>query len=168
MSGALPQKETQARQGVVWAFLVGYIAIQLLVPFRHFLYPGNVHWSEEGQRFSWHMMVHHKDAAARYYAKDATGEVWVVDHTEYLTPRQARNFADRPDMCLQLAHHLAADLESKGHEDVEIHLLNKSTFNSREWQAMIDFKVDLAKEPRNLWPAEWIMLREELEPEPSE
>ncbi len=41
-------------------FLMFYLALQLLIPLRHFLYPGNVHWTEEGHRFSWHMKLRNK------------------------------------------------------------------------------------------------------------
>ena len=39
-----------------------YLAIQVLVPLRSFLYPGNVLWTNEGERFSWRMMLREKRA----------------------------------------------------------------------------------------------------------
>src|SRR6185436_43885 len=35
--------------------LAAYLAVQILFPLRHYLYPGNVSWTEEGHNFSWHM-----------------------------------------------------------------------------------------------------------------
>ncbi len=48
---------------VVPAFLAFWVAFQTLVPLRHWLYPGNVSWTEEGHRFSWHMKLRSKTAS---------------------------------------------------------------------------------------------------------
>ncbi|MCI0746752.1 MAG: HTTM domain-containing protein [Verrucomicrobia subdivision 3 bacterium] len=45
---------------VAISLISAYLAIQLLVPLRHLLYPGSVHWTEEGHRFSWHMKLRDK------------------------------------------------------------------------------------------------------------
>ena len=37
-----------------------YIFIQFLFPLRHFLYPGNVSWTEEGHKFAWQMKLRDK------------------------------------------------------------------------------------------------------------
>ncbi|MCA9068216.1 MAG: HTTM domain-containing protein, partial [Planctomycetaceae bacterium] len=58
----------QSTQKFVWTWqkklvVVGlglWVAVQLLIPFRHLLYPGNVSWTEEGHRFSWHMKLRSK------------------------------------------------------------------------------------------------------------
>lgn len=42
------------------ALLSLWVAFQVLVPFRHLLYPGNVSWTEEGHRFAWHMKLRSK------------------------------------------------------------------------------------------------------------
>ncbi len=34
-----------------------YFIFQILLPLRHWTYPGNVNWTEEGHRLSWHMML---------------------------------------------------------------------------------------------------------------
>jgi len=46
--------------GLVTVGLVSWLAVQLLLPLRHWLYPGNVDWTEEGHRFSWQMMLRDK------------------------------------------------------------------------------------------------------------
>jgi vitamin K-dependent gamma-carboxylase len=50
------------RQKIVLALLGLWVAFQTLVPFRHWLYPDNVSWTEEGHRFSWHMKLRSKVA----------------------------------------------------------------------------------------------------------
>lgn len=53
-----------------------WVAFQCLMPFRHWLYPGNVSWTEEGHRFSWHMKLRDKQPY-QFYAEIpvATGEI---------------------------------------------------------------------------------------------
>jgi hypothetical protein len=55
-------------------FLMLFIAAQLLIPFRYVLYPGDLFWNEEGFRFSWRVMLMHKEGYATFYLHDkATG-----------------------------------------------------------------------------------------------
>ena len=85
-----------------------YLAFQFLVPLRHFLYPGNVNWTEEGHRFSWHMLLRTKRGFAHFYAYDpTTGLTYRLDPLGYLSYEQARDLAGHPDMILQFAHFLA-------------------------------------------------------------
>ena len=37
---------------VMVGFVGLYLALQILIPLRHWLYPGEVSWTEEGHRFS--------------------------------------------------------------------------------------------------------------------
>jgi hypothetical protein len=57
----------------VKCFLLVYVAMQLLVPFRHWLYPGNVNWTLEGHQFSWRMMLNEEDVIMRMHVNGKTG-----------------------------------------------------------------------------------------------
>ena len=59
--GPLSGAERGSSSRVVLAFLAVYVAVQLLVPLRHLLYPGDVAWTEEGHRFSWRMRLREKE-----------------------------------------------------------------------------------------------------------
>ena len=147
-----------SRRGVTEAILVSYVAIQLFVPFRHFLYPGNVHWTEEGIQFSWHMMLRQKNAATRFYVKDlSSGETWLADQREYLTERQLKMLDGKPDLCIQFVHFLVGELKKEGHEEVEIRVRCISSLNSRRPQDLYDGAFVLSREPRTLGHAEWIL-----------
>ena len=63
----------------------------------------------------------------------------------------------RPDMILQFAHHLAALWESEGYEGIEVRTRVMASLNGRPRQLLIDPDVDLAREPRSLLPASWIV-----------
>lgn len=140
------------------ALLGGYLALQLLIPFRHLLYPGDVSWTEEGHRFSWHMMLRDKDADVRFFATDPVSKrTWGVDPREYLTRRQLGKMGTRPDMILQFSHYLAGELRKEGYEQIEIRARVIASLNGRQPQPLIDSSVDLAAQPRTLLPAAWIV-----------
>ena len=48
------------------AALATYLALQTLLPLRHWLYLGNVSWTEEGHRYAWHMKLRDKDCTATF------------------------------------------------------------------------------------------------------
>ncbi len=156
------------RQRAALAVLGGYLAVQLLVPLRHLLYPGNVSWTEEGHRFSWHMKLRDKDTEALFEIRDLdTGTTRTVSPQERLSRRQAEEMPDRPDMILQFAHLLAAEEGRQGHANVEVRARVMASLNGRPPQPLVDPEVDLAREPRTLLPARWIVpLREPLPDRP--
>lgn len=126
----------------IWAF------IQLIVPFRHWLYPGNIIWTNEGYHFAWHMKLTTYQGFIRFLVTDAKGErIWPVESTDYLTPRQATAMPARPEMILQLAHHIAEDFKRKGHPDVRVRVQAEVSLNGRRPQWLIDPDVDLTEYP---------------------
>jgi vitamin K-dependent gamma-carboxylase len=65
--------------------------------------------------------------------------------------------AKRPDMILQFAHYLAERWKpDKGIGNVAVRVVSKVSRNGREYAPMIDRKVDLAKQQRNLKHTQWI------------
>lgn len=136
--------------------LSAYVAIQLLVPLRHHLYPGSVHWTEEGHRFAWQMKLRDKQGSAVFTAIDrGSGERRALDPTVLVSSEQLREASLRPDMILQLAHRLAERERAAGH-DVEIRARARVSLNGRPAEDLIDPRRDLATVPRNLGAADWI------------
>ena len=147
---------TQKR--VVAGFMVVFFAFQFLFPFRHFLYPGVVHWTEEGHMYSWHMKLRSKGGRARFVIKDPdSGREFQIDPDDYLNGRQERKMSTRPDMILQFAHWLRDNYREQGMENVEVYALVTASLNGRERQDLIDPTVNLAKVEWSLWPADWIV-----------
>ncbi|WAS97231.1 HTTM domain-containing protein [Nannocystis punicea] len=148
----------QPRQRLILALLGVYCGFQLLFPLRHWLYPGDVAWTEEGHKFSWRMKLRDKESKVRFLATDPHEErTWEVDARQYLTSWQRSEMSGRPEMILQFAHHLAADLRAQGHEDIQIRAIASVSLNGRPRQLMIDPDVDLVKQPHSIWPAPWIL-----------
>lgn len=145
-------------QRITISLLGVYLAVQLLVPLRHHLYPGNVNWTEEGHRLSWHMKLRNKEAQLEFAVTNpATGEVWIVDPYDTLPAWQAGKMATHPDMILQFSHYLADEFRRHGHSGVEVRAHAVASLNGRRPQRLIDPSVDLAREPRSLRPASWIV-----------
>jgi vitamin K-dependent gamma-carboxylase len=150
------------RQWVIASLLGAYLLVQLLVPLRHFLYPGSVTWTQEGQRFAWHMKLYHVEGEALLYATDPmSGRTWEIDPGDYLTPLQYRFLVRHPDMLLQFAHYTAEELRAQGYEGIEIRADVVASLNRRYHQPLVDPTVDLAQQPRTLAPAPWIVPLEE-------
>ena len=146
------------RQHAALVLFALYLIVQCLVPLRHYLYPGNVSWTEDGHRFAWHMKLRDKDASALFVVTDPSGEeAWVVDPSDHLRSWQEDEMSSRPDMILQFAHYLADEMRKVGHVQVEVRAIVEASLNGREPQLLIDPTVDLAREPRTLKPASWIV-----------
>lgn len=134
-----------------------YLAWQVLFPLRHWLYPGDVAWTEEGHKFAWRMKLRDKQGSVRFYAHDpTTRETVKIDPRPHLERWQHDEMATRPEMILQFAHHLADHLRAQGRDNLEIHVVAWTSLNGRRRQLLIDPDVDLAAARPSLWPAPWI------------
>jgi hypothetical protein len=142
-----------------------FLAVQVIAPFRHLLYPGNVHWTEEGHRFSWHMKLRDKSAETLVVAARSPdgGRSIPIEPRTYVTENQLDEMATRPDMIQQLARHVADDLERRGLGRMAVHVRAEVSLNGRPPQPMIDPRADLASVPRDLRHASWIL---PLRPDP--
>ena len=143
-----------------------YLAIQLVVPFRHWLYPGNTAWTDQGDRFAWRMMLVSKVGDISFVVRDpATGQTWDVDPDDYLIPSQRSDIVSQPDMILQFSHYLADLWAADGYEDVEVRAISSVSLNGRDPYPIVDPTVDLAAEELTPFNASWITSIEEMERE---
>lgn len=147
-----------ARSQVVTLGLVAtYVAWQLLFPLRHWLYPGDVAWTEEGHKFAWRMKLRSKNGSVDFYATNPdTGNTWRLDAKRRLTWWQLDEMCGRPEMILQFAHVLADELRKKGKPRIEIRAVARVSLNDRSRQLLIFPDVDLAAVQPSLLPARWI------------
>lgn len=140
-------------------FLFVWVAVQLLLPVRHFAISGNAHWTEEGNRFSWHMLLHDKKGTARFSIMGP--EVLPVEFvvTDHLTDFQIQKMVQSPDMLLQFAHYIEEFYRDFGvTEDIEVRVDTDVSLNGRERHQMIDPDVDLTSIRRPYMPpARWIL-----------
>ena len=135
-----------------------FIAFQVLFPLRHWAYPGNVRWNDEGYRFAWRMMLSEKIGFVTYRVVDnETGEYWLVEPAEYLTPLQIERMSVCPDMIHELALTIADDFRSRGYDDIAVYADAFVTFNGSPNTRIIDPNVDLASVSRSIFAKDWIL-----------
>lgn len=138
--------------------LAAYVAFQVVVPLRHFAYPGDVLWNEQGMRYAWKVLVREKNGSLTYYVRERrTGRKYQVSAYDYLTWRQVSEMAGQPDLILQLAHLVARDLEQKGRGPVEVYADALVSLNGRRAQRLLDPTVDLSSVTNGLGSADWIL-----------
>lgn len=132
--------------------------IQIILPFRHILLPGNVHWTEQGHKYSWHMKLRSKKGTAVFIVKDkSTGEEMVLDNRDFLTSWQERKMAGWPNLIWQFAHSIKKEFQEHG-KDVAVYADVKASLNGREYQQLIDPTIDLASENTSMFTVpRWII-----------
>jgi hypothetical protein len=146
------------RDGLILAALHVYVVFQLLMPLRHFLYPGTVSWTEEGHRFAWHMKLRKKDSRITIRAEDpATGRRWIIDPKDDLFPRQIRKLETFPDIVLQYVHHHRDLLIASGVANPIITVDWECSLNGGPYKRLVDPHVNLATVERTWRPAPWIL-----------
>ncbi len=138
--------------------LAAYLAVQIVMPLRHYAYPGNVSWTEEGHNFSWHMKLRTKGGRSTFtVVHPQSGQQWTVDPAQYLPQWQLIKMSTKPDLIVQFAHFLAEEKKRQGYDNVEVRAKSMASLNGRQQQLMIDPAVDLTKVEVGLLPARWIL-----------
>ena len=159
-SAAVPSPGALAPTWVSRAGLAGlmlFALVQTAMPLRHWAYPGNVRWNEDGYRFSWRIMLTEKTGHVRFRVTDtATGEQWIEYPEDYLTPVQSERMAYQPDMILATAHIIARDQNSRG-RDVQVRADAFVAFNGRQAARFVDPDVDLARVKPGPQPKRWVL-----------
>ncbi|MDY8137804.1 HTTM domain-containing protein [Aquimarina sp. 2201CG5-10] len=135
-----------------------FFVIQLLLPFRYLLYPGELFWTEEGYRFSWRVMLMEKAGYANFKIVDSkTGNRFYVDNDDFLTAFQQKQMATQPDFILQYAHYLKNHFEDQGHQNVQVYVESYVALNGRLSAQYIDPETDLGKQKESFKHKTWII-----------
>ncbi|TLM90603.1 HTTM domain-containing protein [Hymenobacter jeollabukensis] len=150
----LPPAPTRRR---VLAGLAAFVAVQLLLPLRHFLYPADAHWTEEGHRFSWHLMLRAKQGSASFRVRLANGREETVWPDQYLTPNQARKLVDSPDLLLQFAHLLAQDYRRRGLPPVAVYCDSHLSLNGHPARPLVSPRLNLLTQRRGWGHYPWVL-----------
>lgn len=152
-------KETDIlKRKVLISFIAIWTIIQILVPLRYLLYPGNVSWTGEGKRFSWRMKLNKFNGSSSFYVTDSTSnQRKKVKIEDYLTYAQYSEMICTPDLILQFAHHIHEIwITEKGFKDVKVGARSFCSLNERKMTRFINPSTDLAKVKRNLKHNLWV------------
>jgi hypothetical protein len=120
--------------------------VQIAVPLRHWLYPGDVNWNEEGHRFSWRMKLRDKevDELAMHVIDPRTGMREPIDLTDWLTEPQIGEAVTRPDMLIELARVVADRWHAQGGVRPMVTAKVSVSLNGGPYRDLIDPTLDLA------------------------
>lgn len=156
---------TAWKRKLLVSFLLLWIPLQLFVPLRHFLYPGDVNWNERGHYFAWHMMLRSKLSLLRFHVYDsATGQWKVYPHRQQLTANQLDHLHRDPRMVREFAKYIEQEYRRNGTGDVAVHVFHLCSLNGRKPELLIDPQADLtSREAGKSW--DWILPQTEPLPE---
>ncbi|WP_298546707.1 HTTM domain-containing protein [uncultured Aquimarina sp.] len=148
----------QTKTKIMTSVLGLFFVIQVFLPFRYMLYPGELFWTEEGYRFSWRVMLMEKAGYANFKIVDAgTGKRFYVNNDDFLTPFQQKQMATQPDFILEYAHYLKTHFENQGHKNIQVFVESHVALNGRLSSKYIDPNVDLGKQKESFKHKTWII-----------
>lgn len=138
--------------------LVVHFAIQVLVPFRYVLYPGNLYWTEEGYRFSWRVMLVEKAGTATFTVYDPdTGRPGFVNNRDWLNSHQEKQMSFQPDMILQFAHILRDHYTTPDGRVPRVTADVWVTMNGEASRRLVDQECNLAAEHVGFHRYTWVL-----------
>ena len=153
------------RRSVLLAVGLLWVTVQIAVPLRGVLIPGDARWTNEGYRFAWNVLLTEKGGDVSFRVTEpATGRAWVETAQDLYTPSQWRILATEPDLVRQAAHAIAARARSEG-RDVEVRADMFVAFDGRPARRMVRPDVDLAREPYRVHQP-WILPAPQDDPLP--
>ncbi len=138
---------TNSYQSSHWviAGLIIWFSIQISLPLRHLAYKGSVHWTEEGHRLAWHMMLRIKYGDVIFKVVNTkTKETWDVKPSEFTSYGQAGDLATKPDMCWQFVQWMKAHYKKEGISEIEVYAIGKANLNGNGYAPLYNPKVNLA------------------------
>jgi vitamin K-dependent gamma-carboxylase len=163
--GQIVASESPLARKAIFACVLLYIAVQIVVPLRPFFYHGGIEWWQAEHRFTWRMMLAGKWERAYFYVIDPnTGEEYQATPSDYLTSWQEERMQWQSDMILQYAHYLAAVMPRAGIKPLKVELRLLVALNGRKPLLFIDPTVDLTEQEKHWGRPTW--LREIHEPLP--
>lgn len=135
-----------------------FFMVQLLLPWRYLLYPGELFWTEEGYRFSWRVMLMEKAGHTSFKIKNPkTGVQFYVRNDDFLTSFQEKQMSTQPDFILEYAHFLKRHFTNQGHENVQVFVESYIALNGRRSQLFIDPNVELTQFHESFRHKTWIL-----------
>lgn len=130
---ALPSSKPLFKKKMLLPSLVIlFLVIQLILPLRHYFYPGSVLENEKGIRFAWHVMVMEKTGYVEYeITSNESGKTWKVLPSAELSLIQEKQMSHQKDMIIQYGQHLKNRYESKSGQTCRIIAKNWTSLNGR-------------------------------------
>jgi hypothetical protein len=149
---------SKIKRKLVLAVFGVFFVIQILVPWRYLVYPGELFWTEEGYRFSWRVMLMEKAGSTNFKIVDLeSGKYFRVNNTDFLTSFQEKQMSYQPDFILEYAHFLGDHFTKQGHKNVGVFAESYVALNGRLSTEFIDKKVDLYQQKASFKHKKWVV-----------
>jgi vitamin K-dependent gamma-carboxylase len=154
---AVPQGwfQLRPRQKLGAVFMAVYFVIQIVMPLRHYAYPGDVNWTAEGDLWAWRMLlVESKHKSVFTVQSKATGAECRLDPMQFIDEAHWDKLGYRPDMMVQFARRVADSYWQRKHERVAVHIYSAVSANGDPFAALVSPETDLAgvkRSPHNQW-----------------
>jgi vitamin K-dependent gamma-carboxylase len=130
------------------------LLVNLGLPLRHLVAPGDVAVNDDGYYLAWRVMVTERVAAVRFEITDpVSGASWSVRPEDVLADWQVSQVTSRPDLILATAHIVAARYD----DPVEVRADVWVSINGHPRQRWIDPTIDLAALPRTTPTHEYVL-----------
>jgi vitamin K-dependent gamma-carboxylase len=143
-----------AHSKMITAWLILWCSMQILIPLRHFVIPGNPSWTEEGHRFAWHMKLRSKSCKGHFFTFNEHDKSKITLRSTKVKTWQYRKMLPRPNMVIQYAQLLSTE-----NDNVPVYADIICSLNGHRMKRLIDEKVDLTKVQFYDWKRnEWILL----------
>lgn len=134
------------KKKIIYPFLIIFILVQLLLPFRHLLVPGSVDWTGQQQWFAWRMKIHVKKVkTVKFILRRFEGDQPIeVPLGQTINTMQINMMAQHADMVYKFVQYLKKDLKKRLNIDnAIINAEIKVSFNGRPEQYFIDPQENL-------------------------
>lgn len=146
------------REQLTHGMIVLFFTVQVLLPWRYLMYPGELFWNEEGYRFSWRVMLMEKSGYAQFKIVDKDTQKWFyVDNSKYLSTFQEKQMSFQPDFILEYAHFLEKQYNENGTKNIGVYVESYVALNGRLSSPYIDPNVDLTQQKESFEPKKWIL-----------
>ena len=142
------------KQNLTLFTVTSFFIVQILLPFRYQLYPGELFWHEQGYRFSWRVMLIENTNFKVKNPNDGTS--FMVDSSQYLTPFQLKQMSFQPDFILEFAHYLGEKYSTENNK-VEVYADSFVALNGRPSKRFIDPDINLINEQESFKDKTWIL-----------
>ena len=142
---------------VGFSLAVFYVVIQLLLPFRHWMLPGNPAWNERGHRFAWRMMLRRKCVLTTFKVVTPDGQYQFFPSTHFLTYNQSVRGERNPELVRQTAVQIKKKAAEAGFKDAKVYCLCLASLNGRRPVPIIDPNIDLSVAKRGWLKDSWVM-----------
>jgi hypothetical protein len=159
---AVPQNWRQLRpsQKVGFGVLAVYFVIQILMPLRHYAYPGDVNWTTEGDLWSWRMLIVDARQETVFTAKSTqSGAECLLNPTDYVARDHVFKLGYRPDLMAQFGRHVSDVWWDRTHQRISVHAYSSVSINGHDFAQIVSPDTDLATVERSLHK-DWILPEE--------